>query len=137
VAAIVAEAKAECVVDAVDAVDTEKAVKPDTSHESKCTYCKIDSHITDACRKRKRAQEGGNSGGNNKCICYQCGLPGHVKVNCVAYKRVKEWWRVKKATARAALAMVWWEIHFSPPPLSLAGGSRWGVYGDTGIMEMD
>jgi hypothetical protein len=25
------------------------------SYESKCTYCKIDSHTTDACRKRKRA----------------------------------------------------------------------------------
>jgi len=28
------------------------------SHESKCTYCKIDSHTTDACRKWKCAQEG-------------------------------------------------------------------------------
>ena len=74
------------------------------SHESKCTYCKIDSHTTDACRKRKRAQEGGNSGGNDERICYQCGLPGHVKVDCVSYKRIKEWWRVKKATATAALA---------------------------------
>jgi len=75
------------------------------NHESKCTYRKIDSHTTDACRKRKRAQEGGNSGGNNERICYQYGLPGHVKVDCVSYKRIKEWWRVQKATARAALAM--------------------------------
>jgi len=75
------------------------------SHESKCTYCKIDSHTPDACRKRKRAQEGGNNGGNDKRVCFQCGLPGHVKVNCVSYKRIKEWWKVKKATAIAALAM--------------------------------
>jgi len=75
------------------------------SHESKCTYCKIDSHITDACRKRKRAQEGGNNGGNDERICFQCGLPGHVKVDCVSYKRIQEWWKVKKATATAALAM--------------------------------
>jgi len=74
------------------------------SHESKCTYCKIDSHTTDACRKRKRAQEGGNNGGNDECICFQCGLPGHVEVDCVSYKRIKEWWKVKKATATAALA---------------------------------
>jgi uncharacterized membrane protein YgcG len=74
------------------------------SHESKCTYCKIDSHTTDACRKRKRAQEGGNSGGNDERVCYQCGLPGHVKVDFVSYKRIQEWWRVKKATATAALA---------------------------------
>jgi len=71
------------------------------SHESKCTYCKIDSHTTDACRKRKRAQEGGN---NDEHICFQCGLPGHVKVDCISYKRIKERWRVKKATATAALA---------------------------------
>jgi len=73
------------------------------SHESKCTYCKIDSHTTDACRKRKRAQKGGNNG-NDERICFQCGLSGHVKVDCVSYKRIKEWWKVKKATATAALA---------------------------------
>jgi len=72
------------------------------SHESKCSYCKIDSHTTDACRKRKCTHEGGN---NDECICYQCGLPGHVKVDCVSYKRIKEWWKMKKATAAAALAM--------------------------------
>jgi len=71
------------------------------SHESKCTYCKIDSHTTDACRQRKHAQEGGN---NDERICFQCGLPGHVKVDCVSYKRIEEWWKVKKATATAALA---------------------------------
>ena len=71
------------------------------SHESKCTYCKIDSDTTDACRKRKRDQEGGN---NDEHICFQCGLPGHVKVDCVSYKHIKEWWKVKKATATAALA---------------------------------
>jgi len=31
------------------------------SHKSKCTYCKIDSHTTGACTKRKRAQERGNN----------------------------------------------------------------------------
>jgi len=71
------------------------------SHESKCTYCKIATHTTYACRKRKCAQEGGN---NNECMCFQCGLPGHLKVNCISCKRIKEWWTVKKATATAALA---------------------------------
>jgi len=71
------------------------------SHESKCTYCKIDSHTTDACRKRKCTQEGGN---NDEHICFQCGLPGHVKVDCVSYKRIKEWWKVKTATVTVALA---------------------------------
>jgi len=71
------------------------------NHESKCTYCKIDSHTPDACRKRKCAQEGGN---NDECICFQYGLPGHVKVDCVSYKRINKWWTVKKVTATAAIA---------------------------------
>jgi len=71
------------------------------SHESKCTYCKIDSHTTDACRKRKRTQEGGNQ---VERICFQCVLPGHVKVDYISYQRILEWWKVKKATATAALA---------------------------------
>jgi len=74
------------------------------SHESKCTYCTIDSHTTDACRKRKCAQEGANDGGNDERIWFQCGLPGHVKVDCVSYKHIKEWWKAKTATATAALA---------------------------------
>jgi hypothetical protein len=24
-------------------------------------------------------------------ICLQCGLPGHVKVDCISYKCIKEW----------------------------------------------
>jgi len=74
------------------------------SHVSKFTYCKIDRHTTDACRKWEPAQEGGHNGGNDECICFQCGLPGHVKVDCVSYKPIKECWNVKKATATAALA---------------------------------
>jgi len=74
------------------------------SHKSKCTYSKIDSHTTDACRKRKCAQEGENKCRNDEHICFQCGLPGHIKVDCVFYKHVKEWWKVKKGTATAALA---------------------------------
>jgi hypothetical protein len=61
------------------------------SHERKCTYCTIDSHTTDACRKQKRAQEGGKNRGNDMRICLQCGLPGHVKVDCISYKYIKEW----------------------------------------------
>jgi len=114
VAAIVARAKDENavdavdVVDAVDAVDAKKAVKAEIATEMgnrvSAPIAKIDSHTTDACRKRKCAQEGGNSRGNDERTCYQYRLPGHVKVDCVAYKRVREWWRVKKATATALTA---------------------------------
>jgi hypothetical protein len=115
VAAIGARAKAEDAVDAVDTVDTvdavdaEKAVKAEIATEMgnrvSAPIAKINSHTTDAYRKWKRAQEGGNSRGNNERIFYQCGLPGHFKVDCVAYKRIKEWWRAKKATATAVFAM--------------------------------
>jgi len=71
------------------------------SHESKCTYFKIDSYTTDAGGKRTRTQEGGH---NHERIGSQCGLPGQVTVDCVSYKHIKQWWRVKKATATAALA---------------------------------
>jgi hypothetical protein len=95
---------AEDVVDAVDAVDAEKAVKAEIATEMgnrvSAPIAKIDSHTTDACRKRKCAQEEGNSRGNHERICHQYRLPGYVKVDYVAYKRVREWWRVKKATAR-------------------------------------
>jgi len=72
------------------------------SHESKWTYCKINSRTTDAWRKWKRAQVGRN---NDECICFQCRLPGHLKVDCVSYKHIKEWWKVKKATLLQQLSL--------------------------------
>jgi len=45
------------------------------SHESKCTYCKSDSDTTDAYRKRKRAQEGGNNGANDERIFFPAQAP--------------------------------------------------------------
>jgi len=73
-------------------------------HESKCIYCQMDSHTPDACREHIRTQEGGNNGSDER-ICFQCRLPGSVKDAWVSYQRFKEWWRVMKATATAALAM--------------------------------
>jgi hypothetical protein len=77
-------------------------------HQYKCTHCKLESHTTEDCRKRKSAQSGNdNSGkeGNDERTCYQCGLPGHFKVDCIHFKRVQEQrTKVKKATATASLA---------------------------------
>jgi len=70
------------------------------SLQSKCTYCNIDSHTTDRCREPKRGQEGGN---NDECIWFQCRLPGHAKADWVSYRCINKWWKVKKATATAAL----------------------------------
>jgi len=71
------------------------------SHNSMCTYCKIESHTTDACKKQQRTREWGNK---EQSIWSQCGLPGQVKVDWVSYKHIKKSWKVNKATATAALA---------------------------------
>jgi hypothetical protein len=52
----------------------------------------------------KLTQEGGNNQ-YDEHIFIQCGLPGLVKVNCVSYKHLKVWWKVKKPTATAAFAI--------------------------------
>jgi len=72
------------------------------SQEIKCTYCKIDSHATDACRERERVQEGRNNWNDDR-IGFQCGLPGHIKGDCVSYKHIQVRWTAKIATATAAL----------------------------------
>jgi len=103
------------VVDAVDVVDEVDAVDGGCSdqggnggsrdtHECKYIYCIIESDTADAYRQRKCAQERGNNR-NDERICFQCVLPGHIKVNCISYKPIKKWWKVKKATATAALTM--------------------------------
>jgi len=46
------------------------------SSECKFTYCKIDSHPTDACRRQNHTQEGGNNR-NDVHIYFQCRLPGY------------------------------------------------------------
>jgi len=99
-----AEAEAMGVVDAenaVDAVDTVGAVDPETATQVSAPIVNIDSHTTDAWRKRKRAQEEGN---NDECISFECRLPVHVKVDCISYKHKKERWKLKIATTTAALA---------------------------------
>jgi len=80
------------------------------SFESMCTGCNIFHHSTDACGKWRCTPPGGN---NVEHICFQCGLPGHVKVNYISYKCIKKWWNVMKVTAIAALATTgdcdhWW-----------------------------
>ena len=69
---------------------------PGDSHKSKCGYCNIESHTTDPCQKRKRAQAEQH---NDEHICFERRLAGCIKVDWVSYKRIKPWWRVKKATA--------------------------------------
>ena len=72
----------------------------------KCTYCKLDTHTTEDCRKRKL---GLSKGEIDERTCYQCGLPGHLNANCIHYKRAQEQrTKIKKpaamVTAMASLA---------------------------------
>jgi hypothetical protein len=63
----------------------------------KCTYCKSDTHTTEDGRKRKL---GLSKGEIDERTWYQCGLPGHLKANCLQYKRAQEQrTKVKKPTA--------------------------------------
>ena len=76
------------------------------------------NHTTEACGKWKRAHSGnvnsggnGNSGGNDssggdndggsdETVCYHCGIPGHIRPDCIHYKRAKETQnQVRKGTA--------------------------------------
>jgi len=68
----------------------------------RCTYCNMDNHTPEACGKRKRAQSGNsnsggkdssggeNAGGSDEKACYRCGIPGHIRPDCIHYKRAKE-----------------------------------------------
>jgi len=77
----------------------------------------MDNHTTEACGKPKCPQTGnGNSGGNDSSggdnaggsdekVCYHCGIPGHIRPDCIHYKRAKETRnRVRKGTASIATA---------------------------------
>jgi len=73
----------------------------------RCTYCKMDNHTTEACGKQKHAQSGNgnsggsgnsgandssgdNAGGSDETVCYHCGIPGHIRCDCIHYKQAKE-----------------------------------------------
>jgi len=83
--------------------------------KQKCTYCKMDNHTTEACRKRKHTETDTNTGSkniggtntsrNDERICCHCGLSGHFKSHCIHFKRA---WdqrnKVNKGTALLATA---------------------------------
>jgi len=71
----------------------------------KCTYCKMDNHITEACGKRKHAESDSNTSRNDERTCYHCGLTGHFKADCIHFKRARDQPdKVNKHTASALLA---------------------------------
>jgi hypothetical protein len=102
VAATLAEAEAvgmgvDDAVDAVETVHPEPVMKVCAPIAKLTIILQMHAESAKACRREETMEM--MSG-----ICFQCGLPGHVKVDCVFYKRKKEWWKVKRATATAALA---------------------------------
>ena len=86
----------------------------------KCTYCKMHNHTTEACGKRKHAENdtntastntggtttgGTNTSRNDERTCYHCGLSGHFKSDCIHFKRARDQRnKVNKGTASASLA---------------------------------
>jgi hypothetical protein len=75
-----------------------------------CTYCKMDNHTTEACGKRKHAENDTNTGGtntsrNDERTCCHCGLSGHFQSDCIHFKRARDQCnKVKKGTALLATA---------------------------------
>jgi len=88
----------------------------------KGTYCKMDIHTTEACGKRKHAENDTNTGSTNtgstytgctntssnvKRTCYHCGLSGHFRSNCIHFKRARDQRNnVNKGTASTLRATV-------------------------------
>jgi hypothetical protein len=90
----------------------------------------MDNHTTEACGKRKHAENDTNTGGtntggtntggtntggtntggtntsrNDERTCYHCGLSGHFKSDCIHFKRARDQRnKVNKGTASASLA---------------------------------
>jgi hypothetical protein len=65
-----------------------------------CTYCKMDNQTTNACGKRKHAENdtitggtdtgGTNTSRNEERSGYHCGLSGHFKSDCIHFKRARD-----------------------------------------------
>jgi len=74
----------------------------------KCTRCTMDNHTTEACGKRKLAENDtktSDSNRNDPRTCYHCGLPGHFKTDYIHFKRARDQRdRVNEGTASASLA---------------------------------
>jgi len=91
----------------------------------KCTYCKMDNHTTEACGKRKQAENDTNTGGtntggtntggtntggtntsrNDERTCFHCGLSGNFKSDCIHFKRARDQRnKLNKGTASLATA---------------------------------
>jgi hypothetical protein len=83
--------------------------------KKKCTYWKMDNHTTEACGKRKHAENDTNTGGtntggtnasrNDERTCYHCGISGHFKSDCIHFKCARNQRnKVNKGTASLATA---------------------------------
>ena len=68
----------------------------------------MDNHTTEACGKRKHAENDPNPGGtntsrNDKRTCYHYGLSGHFKSDCIHFKCARDQPnKVNKGTATLA-----------------------------------
>jgi hypothetical protein len=71
----------------------------------KCTYCQMNNHTTEACGKIKHAESHTHTSNSNKWTCYHSGLTGHLKANCIHFKRAWDQRNmVNNGTASASIA---------------------------------
>jgi hypothetical protein len=65
----------------------------------------MDNHTTETCGKRKHAESNKNTSRNDARTCYQGGLTGHFKADCILFKRARDQSnKVNKGTGSASLA---------------------------------
>jgi len=97
-------AEAVGVEDTVDMVDTVEEVEPETATKVSAPIAKLTGIL-------QMHAESGNELRREEtrmsAFAASAGSQAMSKsINCVSYKRIKEWWKVKKTTATAALAMI-------------------------------
>jgi hypothetical protein len=65
----------------------------------------MNNYTTEACGKRKHAENYTNTSRNDKQTCYHCGLSGHFKFDCIHFKCARDQCnKVNKGTASTSLA---------------------------------
>jgi hypothetical protein len=79
----------------VDAVHPVEMVDPETATKVSSPLAKLTAimKMLVECANEHRREEKQRY---DEHICFECGLPGHVEVDCVFNTHIQEWWKVNK-----------------------------------------